>query len=89
MNESLTEDEKVGTTDFQDLTSEEAAAVRALHRLSKRWPKSLMLYAGGTGLDVRKPKPGAFPGADTVVAIILGIPADGGDGGDVEPEVLR
>jgi hypothetical protein len=77
-----TKDEQVGATDFQDLTTEEAAAIRSLHRLSRKWPKTLTLFASGT-LTVRKPN-GGFPGKDTVVADIFGIPNDGGDGGDNE-----
>lgn len=65
------------------LTDEERRAVSRLKKLAKAWPESLMLFAGGVGLDVRKVRPGQFPGSDTVVAIITGIRADGGDGGDV------
>jgi hypothetical protein len=60
----------------------QSRAIRALHRLSRTWPKTLTLFASGT-LTVRKPN-GGFPGRDTVVADIYGIPNEGGDGGDNE-----
>lgn len=77
----MTKAKPVGTTDFQNLTAEEAAAVRALHKLSRSWPKSLMLFCGGCGLTVRKPEPGKFYDDRYTVATIVGIPCDGGDGG--------
>ena len=64
-----------------ELTTEEARAISGLRRLSSIWPKSLMLFAGGAGLTVRKPQAGQFPDDRYVVADIYGIPADGGDGG--------
>lgn len=68
-------------TSEQQLTDAERRAVNRLKRLAKEWPKSLMLFAGGAGLTVRKPETGKFPDDRYVVADIFGIPADGGDGG--------
>lgn len=39
---------------MDDLTKEEAAAVRALHRLAKKWPKSLWLFSAAGTLYVMK-----------------------------------
>lgn len=63
------------------LTHEEQKAIKSLERLAKKWPQSLLLFAGGTGLTVRKPINGIYD-RSTVVANILGMPNDGGDGGD-------
>lgn len=64
-----------------ELTKEEVKAIASLKRLSKKWPRSLMLFAGGAGLTVRKPVEDEFPDDRYVVAEIYNIPADGGDGG--------
>lgn len=66
---------------MDELTQDERRAIRSLERVAKTWPKSLLLFAGGTGLTVRKPVPGKFYDDSFVVADIPGIPCDGGDGG--------
>lgn len=63
------------------LTDDERRAIRSLQRLAKKWPRSLLVYGGTSGLTVRKPTPGEFYDSRFVVADIVGIPADGGDGG--------
>jgi hypothetical protein len=66
-----------------ELTPAEKRTIAALRRLAQTWPGTLVLFAGGTGLSVRKPKPGEFYGKETEVAFIPGIMNDGGDGGDI------
>jgi hypothetical protein len=66
----------------EQLTPEEKKAIRALQRLGERWPKSLLLFAGGTGISIRKPADCGGTGSDTEVAYVLGIRCDGGDGAD-------
>lgn len=66
---------------MSELTAEERKAIAALRRLAKRWPQTLMLFAGGT-ISIRKAPPGQFPGVQYEVESIDGIPCDGGDGGD-------
>jgi hypothetical protein len=69
------------------LNKEEAAAIRSLKRLAKRWPKSLDLWAMAGSLYVAKVPPGEDPCCpktrrardELVVAEIMGIPCDGGD----------
>jgi hypothetical protein len=66
-----------------ELTDEEKAAIKALKRLGKKWPKSLLIFgSGGSGLSIRKPRPDGGYGASTEVACAQGFPNDGGDGGD-------
>ena len=66
-----------------ELTDEEEKAIRALRRLAKKWPPSLLIFgSGGAGLSVRKPDANGSRGYQTEVATIHGIPNDGGDGGD-------
>ena len=65
-----------------ELTDDEEKAIRALKRLGKKWPQSLMVFgSAGSGLSIRKPQNGSY-GVSTEVACIDGIPNDGGDGGD-------
>lgn len=64
--------------DDDGLTPEEERAIAALRRLAKRWPQSLRLFGASGTLQVRKGE----GGAQTEVATILEISADGGDGGD-------
>jgi hypothetical protein len=67
----------------EDLTDEEARAIRSLERLAKKWPQSLQLFGAAGSLLVRRlPEGGNGGGNRFTVATILGIPADGGDGGD-------
>lgn len=66
---------------MDELTQDERRAIRSLERIAKTWPRSLLLFAGGTGLTVRKPVSGKFYGEEYIVATIPGIPNDGGDGG--------
>lgn len=61
----------------RDMTGEEAAAVRSLRRLAKRWPRSLRLFAWNGSLRVMDSS--MAPGEDAVVADVRGIPCDGGD----------
>lgn len=60
------------------LTAEESAAIRALRRLAKKWPRTLTLFSWSGSLKVLK------PGArrtyeESDVATITGIVNDGGD----------
>ena len=67
------------------LTAEEKAAVAALKRLQRKWPKSLWIFVGGNeSLTVLKTRNGervmnclGVPDQDLEVANIK-IPADGG-----------
>ncbi len=55
-------------------------AIASLKRLAKKWPPSLLLFAGGgRTLSVRK---GDSPGMQNEVDFIIGFPNDCGDGGD-------
>ena len=78
-----------------DLTTEERAAVRALKRLARKWPRSLWLFSASGSLHVMKCGPGgergaAAPGRETYAygkevydprrsVGTIGIPNDGGD----------
>lgn len=75
--------------DFE-LTKEEEAAISALKKLAKKWPKSLWLYSASGSLNVmRKTEDGKFAfrggrfgeGFDSeyVIETITGIDNDGGD----------
>jgi hypothetical protein len=69
--------------EFDDLNPEEQAAIRSLERLAKKWPKSLMIFGASGSLQVRRiPEDGEGGGYRFTVAEIVGIRADGGDGGD-------
>lgn len=65
-----------------DLTDDEERAIRSLERLAKRWPRSLGLFGASGTLEVRRTSDENGGGARYCVATILGIHADGGDGGD-------
>lgn len=66
------------------LTDTERKAIRVLKSALVGWPKSLVIFAGGfNGLSIRKPDKQGSYGAQREVAAISGVPADGGDGGDV------
>ena len=76
-------------TAVDDLTPEEAKAIRALRKLAKTWPRTLWLFSGSGSLHVMRVGPdgehvivpGRRHGAvdpDYSVAII-DIPNDGGD----------
>lgn len=66
-----------------DLTPEEAKAVRALERVAAVWPSHLVLFASGGALSIRRaPDDGSWYGRETEVAAVFGIRNDGGDGGD-------
>jgi hypothetical protein len=69
--------------DETKLTNAETAAVKALQRLGRKWPKTLMLFASGNTLQVRKPDSSGNYDVQKVVAFVDGFPNDGGDGGDV------
>lgn len=68
-----------------DLTPEEEKAIRALERLSKKWPESLWLYsANGTLCIMRKGDDGhkVFKGEgcdQDYVVTTIDIDSDGGD----------
>jgi hypothetical protein len=67
----------------EKLTDEEEKAIRALKRLGKKWPQSLLIFgSAGSGLSIRKPDENGSCGHQTEVASIDGFPNDGGDGGD-------
>lgn len=73
------------TTSNDELTAEEKAAVAALKRLQKIWPKTLWIFVGGNeALTVLKTRNGervmgcnGVPDQELEVANIK-IPADGG-----------
>lgn len=69
-------------SDEKELTEREERAIAALQKLAKTWPQTLVIFCSGS-MDVRKPGPDGRYGYDTVVASIVGIRNDGGDGGDV------
>jgi hypothetical protein len=70
-----------------DLTPEEAKAIRALQRLARSWPRSLTLISMGGGLHVMHTGDPRFDGdknssaerGEVVLETIQGIPSDGGD----------
>ena len=61
------------------ITPEEAAAIRFLQRLAKKWPQSLHLFSWSGSLMVTKRNSNDIAAA---IADIDGIPNDGGDPGD-------
>ena len=60
------------------LTRAEVQAIDELRRLAQRWPQSLLLFASGGALSIRK----GGHGAQHEVDYVTGIPNDGGDGSD-------
>jgi hypothetical protein len=65
------------------ITPEEAAAIRSLKRLAKKWPQSLRLFSwSGTLMVVKRNS----DDIDAEIATIEGIPNGGGDPNDF-PEV--
>jgi hypothetical protein len=58
------------------ITPEEAAAIRSLKRLARKWPNSLMLLSWSGSLHVTKRNSNDI---DALIATILNIPNDGGD----------
>jgi hypothetical protein len=65
-----------------DLDIHETAAIQSLMRLAKKWPKTLILFGGdGQSISVRKrAEDGSYFAQQEVASV--GIPSDGGDGGD-------
>ena len=61
------------------LTIEEAAAIKSLKRLAKKWPQSLRLFSSSGTLLATKVN---SHGIQAAVAYVEGIPNDGGDPGD-------
>jgi hypothetical protein len=66
-----------------DLDIFETAAIQSLMRLAKKWPAETLILFGGAGnsISVRKRAADGSYFAGREVACI-GIPSDGGDGGD-------
>jgi hypothetical protein len=77
----------------EPLTAEEKRAIASLKRLAKRWPKSLWLFSDGVNLNImktnrkgavvfRRDRPYSNDLVDRryVVAEVVGILSDGGDG---------
>lgn len=68
-----------------ELTADEAKAIRSLHRLSRKWPQTLTLMSMGGGLCVvhsGDERLGMFSNVDRAEAVLdsfIGIPNDGGD----------
>ncbi len=58
------------------ITPEEAAAIRSLKRLAKKWPNSLKLFSWSGSLHVIKRNSNDI---DASIATISNIPSDGGD----------
>jgi hypothetical protein len=69
----------------EPVTAEEHRAIQSLHRLAKRWPRSLTLVSMGGSLhvihtgDPRYGELAAEPRGDSVLDTFQGIPNDGGD----------
>jgi hypothetical protein len=61
----------------RDLTDEEAAAIRSLKRLAKRWPQTLKLFSWSGSLCVMDND--MEPTNAAILDDIYGIPNDGGD----------
>lgn len=57
------------------LTTEEQSVIKSLHKLSRKWPKSLSLFSHSGTLCVCR----CEDGIQYVVDTIDGIPNDGGD----------
>ena len=63
-----------------ELTGEEKAAISSLRRLALRWPQSLMLFSQSGSLYVaRVPSAKDELTQASFVALVSGIPNDGGD----------
>lgn len=58
------------------ITPEEAAAIRSLKRLARKWPQALHLFSWAGSLHVTKRNSND---QDALIAHIDGIPNDGGD----------
>jgi hypothetical protein len=58
------------------ITPEEAAAIRSLKRLAKKWPQSIRIFSQSGTLIVTKAN---SRGIQATVAFVEGIPNDGGD----------
>ena len=63
------------------ITPEEAAAIRSLKRLAKKWPESIRIFSAAGTLIVTKAN---SHGIQAAVAFVEGIPNDGGDPGPDE-----
>ena len=72
-------------TTSPDPTVEEAAAIRSLQRLARRWPRSLTLASMGGSLvvvhtdDDRFDSSSSLDRQDAIITDIHGIPNTGGD----------
>lgn len=66
--------------------SEEEYAIKQLKKVLKKFPKTLLIYAGShNGLSIRRiPTDGTFYNGKWEVAHISGVKQDGGDGGDYD-----
>lgn len=62
------------------LSSAEQAAIKALEKLARTWPKTLMLFLSAGSLEVVRSRGGE------ILATIHGIPNDGGDPGSYVDE---
>ena len=61
------------------ITPEEAAAIRSLKRLARKWPKTLKLFSWSGSLVITKRNSNDI---DAYIASVDGIPNDGGDPSD-------
>lgn len=64
------------------LTAKEKRAIEELKKLAKHWPKSLLIFCGGTNMSIRKIAPDGSYFAEREIDYITDIPNDGGCGGD-------
>jgi hypothetical protein len=64
----------------RDLTPEEAAAIRSLKRLAKKWPRSLTIFGWNGSMCVMDTSMNKCGSA--ILDEVSGIPCDGGDPDD-------
>lgn len=64
---------------MRDLTSDERAAVNALRRIGKRWPKTIKLFSWSGSLVIFDTDDDLADPIHSVLATVPGIINDGGD----------
>ena len=86
MGESARErEDRIADENDAALSDAERKAIMSLHRLAKRWPKTLTLVSMGGTLHVIRTGDSRFGAernverAEAVIQTIDGIPSDGGD----------
>ncbi len=70
--------------DVKDCTPEEQKAIKALHRLASKWPRSLWIFCNGDmvilkSVNGERDYANGSINADRIVGKSVNIPNDGGD----------